>query len=157
MLPLKLLLSSMGLVGVLISLFNLPGILLVFGAFGILYFVSDFTAISSTEMIIVTVLTISTLLADNVLTMVGAKKHGASSKGVIGAFVGGLVGLVLLGPVGIIVGPVVGAMGMEYFANPDLKKAFRAGFGTFMGYLAGYVLRVIITVSLFLWLLIILF
>lgn len=95
----------------------------------------------------------------------GTKKFGGSKWGVWGSTIGLLVGL-FMGPMGIVIGPFVGAVVGEliYFnrhpqttihptetslnnaeknKNTHLNKALRAGFGSFIGLLTGTVLKLI--------------
>lgn len=78
---------------------------------------------------------------DYVATLVGAKKLGATWKGVVGAAVGAVVGLFFF-PIGILVGPFVGALLFELLGGRDLKAAGQAGAGAFLGLLAGTVGRI---------------
>jgi hypothetical protein len=59
----------------------------------------------------------------------------------VGSGVGLVVGL-FLGLPGIVLGPVIGAVLLEYARNPDFARAARAGVGTFVGFLAGSALKV---------------
>ena len=85
----------------------------------------------------------------------GTKKFGGTKYGVWGSTVGLFVGF-LLGPLGIIIGPFVGAVVGEliYFnrhpqntitqsKNTNFHRALRAGFGSFVGLLAGTLVKVI--------------
>jgi uncharacterized protein len=79
-------------------------------------------------------------LADNVATLVGARKAGASGWGVAGAAVGMLVGIPF-GLPGIVLGPAVGAFALEFARNPDLRKAGMAGLGGIFGFALGIVAK----------------
>ena len=81
--------------------------------------------------------------ADLAASALGAKVSGASRWAVIGATVGLVVGL-FLGPFGIVLGPVAGAAVFEYWQDPDLEKALKAGGGTLLGFLAGSVVKVML-------------
>lgn len=85
-------------------------------------------------------------LLDYVIPALGTKKFGGSKFGVIGSSVGLLIGLLFLGPFGIIVGPFVGAFLGETLNKTPRKKAFRAAFGSLVGFLSGVFLK--FTVSL---------
>ena len=71
----------------------------------------------------------------------GAKKAGASWKGVVGALIGGIVGLFVLQPVGILIGPIVGATLGELLGGKKGKEALKAGLGALVGGLGGIVLK----------------
>lgn len=85
----------------------------------------------------------------------GTKKFGGTKYGVWGSTIGLFAGF-LMGPLGIIIGPFVGAVVGEliYFNrhpqntiaqpnNTNFNRALRAGFGSFVGLLAGTLVKVI--------------
>lgn len=83
------------------------------------------------------------LVLDYSLPIWGAKKMGASKRGIWGSFLGGLVGL-FFGLPGILIGPFVGALIGEWSNNNTMdKKAFKAAFGTFLGFLVGVLFKFI--------------
>lgn len=71
----------------------------------------------------------------------GAKRAGASWKGVVGAILGGVLGLFILQPVGILIGPLAGAVAGELIGGKKGREAFRAGLGALLGTLGGVVLK----------------
>ena len=88
----------------------------------------------------------------------GTKKFGGTKYGVWGSTIGLFVGF-FMGPLGIIMGPFVGAVIGEliYFnrhpqttlseteqnKNSNVTRALRAGFGSFIGLLTGTLIKVI--------------
>ncbi|MGM9838213.1 MAG: DUF456 domain-containing protein [Paludibacteraceae bacterium] len=72
----------------------------------------------------------------------GTKRFGGSKWGVWGSAIGMLVGL-FFGPWGIILGPFVGAVLFELFDGKNARAALRAGWGSFVGLLAGTILKLI--------------
>ena len=91
-------------------------------------------------LVVLLVLTVIGSLADNVATLFGARKAGASGWGVAGAAIGMLVGLAF-GLPGIIVGPALGAFAFELLRNPDLRRAGKAGLGGLFGFVLGVVAK----------------
>lgn len=83
-------------------------------------------------------ITVLSLVADYVASIIGAVKLGATRRGIMGAVVGGLVGLFFNLP-GIILGPFVGALIFEYVGGRDLKESARAGLGAMFGLVGGAV------------------
>ncbi len=79
----------------------------------------------------------------------GAKKLGATWKGITGAVVGGLVGLFFSIP-GILLGPFVGAMTFELIGGRPVKPAAKAGVGAVLGLLIGAVGKIAICVTMML-------
>lgn len=91
-------------------------------------------------LICLALLTAATVVLDYVASSYGAKRFGATWRGVLGAFVGGVVGLFFSLP-GIIVGPFLGAMAFELLGGYEVHKASRAGLGATLGMFAGVVAK----------------
>jgi uncharacterized protein YqgC (DUF456 family) len=92
-----------------------------------------FLLITATVTVIVTVI-------DFVLPALGTRKWGGSRAGTVGSIVGLLIGLCFL-PVGIIVGPFAGAVLGELISGHDTNAALRSGFGSFVGFIMGAVMK----------------
>ena len=71
----------------------------------------------------------------------GAKKGGASRKGVVGAVVGGILGLFIFPPWGILIGPLAGAVVAELAGGTRGKAAMKAGLGATVGVVGGAALK----------------
>ncbi|MDZ7796116.1 MAG: DUF456 domain-containing protein [Candidatus Marinimicrobia bacterium] len=80
----------------------------------------------------------------------GTRRSGGSKRGVWGSVIGLIAGLFLF-PLGIIIGPFVGAVIGELSSGKDSNSALRSGFGSFMGFLTGTILK-LITSGIMLWL-----
>ena len=93
---------------------------------------------SNLVLIVLVVLTADSVAFDFLAGMLGANKFGATWRGMLGAMLGGLVGL-LFGLPGIILGPFVGATLLELFGDRELKAALKAGLGATLGLFAGIV------------------
>ncbi len=79
----------------------------------------------------------------------GARKFGATRWGAFGGMVGGIVGAIFFFPLGIFLGPVVGALcGELIFAGRSLQPALRSGWGTLLGTTAGMVGKAVIDVTM---------
>jgi len=81
----------------------------------------------------------------------GANRYGGSKEAVWGSIIGGLLGLILMGPFGIIFGPFIGAVAGELYRKNSLEKAFRVGVGTVIGFLGGFVLKLAIEIVMIVW------
>jgi len=82
---------------------------------------------------------------DNFIPILGAKKFGGGRGSVLGSAVGLIIGLLFLGPFGILLGPFFGALVGELLMNFDNKKgAFKAAFGALIGFFTGVFLKLII-------------
>jgi len=101
---------------------------------------------------ILLVLTLFSIGVDYLASTLGAKKLGATWRGMTGAVVGALVGLFFSIP-GILLGPFIGAFLFELLGGYEYKQALKAGVGAFLGLLAGAVGKfaiAIVMVTLFL-------
>jgi uncharacterized protein YqgC (DUF456 family) len=78
------------------------------------------------------------LLLDFLAGMLGAKKFGATWRGMVGAVIGGVIGLFFALP-GIIMGPFLGAMILEMTGGKEFKIAAKAGAGAVIGLLLGVI------------------
>lgn len=104
---------------------------LYFGEAGAGYFV----------LILLTALTVLSLGLDYLATMYGARKLGATWRGVLGATLGVMIGVFFSLP-GIILGPFLGALAFELIGGRDLKASGKAGFGAVLGLLGGAIGKV---------------
>jgi uncharacterized protein YqgC (DUF456 family) len=133
-LSLALLIMCVGLAGSI-----LPGVpstpLVLLAAIGHrLYFGAS--SVSNLALVILFLLTVLSLVMDYLASMIGAKKLGATWRGVFGAIVGGLFGLFFSLP-GIILGPFVGAVVFEMVGGREFQESARAGVGAVLGVFAG--------------------
>jgi uncharacterized protein YqgC (DUF456 family) len=89
----------------------------------------------------------------------GAKWFGASWRGGLGAFAGGILGMIalLLLPVpggvffaiaGLFAGPFIGAVVGELLGNREWREAAKSGLGTVLGNFAAMLLKLAITLLL---------
>ena len=79
-------------------------------------------------------------LLDALLPIWGTKKLEGTRMGTIGSGIGLLIGF-FFGPIGLILGPFVGALAGELTQDSDVRKAIRAAFGSFVGFLAGTMMK----------------
>lgn len=94
-------------------------------------------------LIVWAIITIAVTILDYMIPVLGARKYGASKAGIWGSIIGLIIGLFILPPFGIIMGPFIGAIAGEYMAGKQSNEAFRAGFGSFMGFMGGILLKLV--------------
>ncbi len=135
-----------GLLGAILPL--LPGPPLSLAGLVLYGLATHFTRISVTAVIIFSVLTALTLLLDILAPALGAKGYKASRGGTWGAILGAVFGLLVLGPAGIIFGPLLGAFLGEYLAVRNSEQALGAAWGAFLGFLLGTAVRLGVSVAM---------
>ena len=123
-----------GCVGCIVPV--LPGVALAYAGYVCLYFCS-YADISVAWLVVFGVLTLIVSVLDYVLPSYMTKKFGGSKAGERGAMAGVLGGF-LFGPIGIIVGPFIGAVVAELIHDSsDRNRALRSGLGSFLSFFVG--------------------
>jgi len=90
-------------------------------------------------------------LVDYLAGIWGVKRYGGSKEAVWGSVLGGLVGVFVLGPFGLIFGPFIGAVAGELFRKSSLNKALEVGIGTIIGFLGGSFIKLAIEAVMIVW------
>ena len=84
---------------------------------------------------------------DYFIPAMGTKKFGGTRYGVIGTMIGLIIGIIAPIPFGIIIGPFVGAfIGEMINDRNDSKRALKAAFGSFLGFLTSAFMKFIAAV-----------
>lgn len=130
-----------GLAGTVLPV--LPGTILVWGGIVLGAWIDDFTRVSMTTVVVVSVLAILAWGLDYVAGLMGAKKAGASKQALIGAAAGTVLGL-FMGLVGVLFMPLVGAAVGEYLAQKDQTLAVKVGVATWIGIMVGLIAKVVL-------------
>ncbi|SHJ61047.1 DUF456 domain-containing protein [Aquimarina spongiae] len=87
-------------------------------------------------------------ILDYIVPALGTKKFGGTKYGMIGSSLGLIVGILFLGPFGIIIGPFAGAFLGEFIRDSsETSKALKAAFGSFIGFLTGTFIKFIVAVA----------
>jgi uncharacterized protein len=142
LLSLGIILMILGLAGSILPV--LPGPPLSYVGLLMLHFTQRYQ-FSSRFLILWLVVTVVVYLLDYIVPAWGAKKFGGSKRGVWGSVIGLVLGLLFFPPLGIIVGPFVGAVLGELTAGKDSTSALKSGFGSFVGFLTGTILKLIVS------------
>jgi uncharacterized protein len=137
LLILGIILMIIGIIGCLVPV--LPGPPLSFLGLISLH-LSRFGHFATPTLITLGVITVVVTVMDYIVPVWGTKKFGGSKYGTKGATIGLIIGF-FLGPLGIILGPLIGAFVGEMIFKDDLSYAFKAGFGSLLGFLTGIGLK----------------
>jgi uncharacterized protein YqgC (DUF456 family) len=132
-------LIAVGFAGLVLPM--LPGIPLVFAGLVLLAWAEDFAFVGWPTLGVLGLLALLSYGVDFLASALGAKHFGASSRAVVGAALGAVVGL-FFGLPGIVLGPFAGAVIAEFSRRASVGAATRAGVGALAGLVFGALLKV---------------
>ena len=126
-----LILAIAGMAGCILPV--LPGPILSFCALILISWAKNWQIFSQTFLIVMGAVTALLILLDYVAPALGAKKYGASRRGLWGSAIGMIIGIFFIPPWGMIVGAFIGALVGELASGKSGRKALRAGWGILIG------------------------
>jgi uncharacterized protein YqgC (DUF456 family) len=129
-----------GLLGCVLPI--IPGPPLSYVGLLLLHFTERYQ-FSTRFLIIWAVITAVVYALDYLIPAWGTKKFGGSKRGIWGSIIGLFVGLIFFPPFGLIIGAFLGAVIGELSSGKESGAALKSGFGSFMGFLLGTVLKLI--------------
>lgn len=136
-LVLAMIFMALGVLGSILPGLPGPPVILATALLHRWYFGAESSA-GNLALVALLLLTLVATLLDYLAGVYGAKKLGATWKGLVGAALGGLIGI-LGGIPGIIIGPLIGATLLEWLAGRDFRESTKAGLGAMLGTLGGAV------------------
>ncbi|UQZ89891.1 DUF456 domain-containing protein [Deltaproteobacteria bacterium Smac51] len=102
-----------------------------------------------TAMIVSGLLVALSVAVDQLASVMGAKKFGASRAGMIGSFVGAIAGAIFFNIIGLILGTFLGAMAFEMiFSGRNIRASLASGTGALLGFLAGSMFKFMLGMGL---------
>ncbi len=134
-----------GLLGTLLPV--LPGLPLMFAGMLLAAWAGSFEHISGWTLAVLGALVALSIVVDLLATLLGAKRVGASNKGLFGAGVGGVVGI-FFGIPGLIAGPFLGAAAGELADGRAWREASKVGLGTWLGLVLGALLKLLLALAM---------
>ena len=131
-----------GIIGAFLPV--MPG--LPFSYVGLLILqLTSFTPFTTMFLVYWAIIVIVVMSLESILPAVGSERMGGTRYGIWGCIIGGIAGIFLFPPFGIIVGPMIGAFVGELIAGQKSDRALRAAIGSFIGFFVGTVIKVAVS------------
>jgi uncharacterized protein YqgC (DUF456 family) len=146
---LTLLFILVGLGGLIIPIY--PGIFIMWLSSLGYGLVTGFTTRGVVIFVVITVLTIAGSLIDNILIGGGARQAGASWYSIFAGMIAGIIGTLILPPIGGIIAAPGVILLLEYWRARDWKNAWSATRGLVIGWGLSYFVRLGIGVFILIW------
>ena len=138
LLSVAIVLMLVGLVGCVIPI--VPGPLLAYC--GLLCMIPTSKAPSFLAIVVFGLAALVVTVLDYVVPALGAKRFKCSKYGTWGCAIGTFVGIFFF-PLGILLGPFCGAVVGELLARKRAAEAIWGGFGAFLGFLSGVLMKIV--------------
>jgi uncharacterized protein YqgC (DUF456 family) len=128
----------------------LPGTILIAGGFLVYGLITGFDSLPLWFFIGQGVLIALSYAVDFLATMWGVRKFGGSKAAAWGAALGSLL-IFVIGPLGILIGPLFGAIVGELLMGGQVKQALHSGIGSFLGFIGGVVAKMLLAGIMVAW------
>jgi len=140
--------TALILAGIIGSFFPvLPGPPLSYAALLLIQFTTP-TPFTTMFLVYWAIIVVVIMSLENILPAVGSNQMGGTRYGIYGCLIGGVVGLFIFPPFGIIFGPMIGAFAGELLSGQKSDRALRAALGSFVGFFVGTVIKVAVSLVL---------
>lgn len=134
-----------GVVGTVVPV--LPGLPLVWLTMLVFGIIGKFERMDGTFLGIALFIVIVAEIADYATRAWGARRYGAGKAGAWGAIIGAFGGLFFL-PVGLVLGPFLGALVAELLAGRTSDESIRAGWGGLIGTVGSIVIKITVAIGM---------
>jgi uncharacterized protein YqgC (DUF456 family) len=134
-----------GLAGIILP--AIPGTPLVFVGLLLAAWAEGFEKVGWFPLTLLGILTVASLVIEFLAASLGAKRVGATWKGMAGAAVGTIAGM-FFGIPGLLLGPFVGAVLGEYISQKDWNRAGKVGLGTWLGLIFGTAAKIAVAFAM---------
>lgn len=131
----------MGIIGTILP--ASPGVIVIFGGMVLYGFMTNFAGLSIYFFIMQSVVMLVIFLVDFLASAVSTKKYGGSKQAAFGAVLGTIVGIMVFGPLGVIIGPFAGSVITEIIIGKQIKQAVLVGFGSLVGVIGGTIFKLL--------------
>lgn len=142
--------------GIFSIIFGFPGTVIIFTDVLLYAIITGFTKIGLKILIILAILMIIAEALEFFLGVAGAVRFGASKKGIWASIIGSIIGAMIMTPylfglgmvVGAFIGGFFGVLIIELIRQQKLRPAFRAGYGAFLGRIAGVFVKGVLSIAM---------
>ncbi|MFW6006497.1 MAG: DUF456 domain-containing protein [Halanaerobiales bacterium] len=139
----------LSLMGVVVPV--LPDTIFLWIAFGLSYFIEGVFPLPVSFWLGMGFITLLILGSDLISNIYITRKYGASRFAVLGSIVGLILGIIFLGPFGIILGPFFTVLLISYLESRDQEKAMKRAWGTVIAFFSSTVAKIILQLIMILW------
>ena len=130
-----------GIIGAVVPI--IPGTILSYAGL-VLAFCTEHSSISEGTLWLWGAISLIVIILDYILPGYFSNVFGGSKAGILGATIGVLIGADVMGPIGIVMGPFVGAVVGEMInERRPLDKALIVGFGSLLSFFVGTGIKLI--------------
>jgi uncharacterized protein len=143
-----------GIIGSILPI--LPGLPVSYAGL-LLYLVAKAGPLTNPEiwaLVVFGVLTLASMFLDIFAPAMATKGHKASKFGTGGAVIGALLGMIVLGPIGLILGPFIGAYFGELVSTRNSKHAFDIALAATVGLIINSIFKLAVGISMFIYFLV---
>lgn len=145
----------LGTVGSIVPI--VPGIPAALIGLIIYGFATHFVAVTVLGLMIFSALTLLTIVLDVFGPGLAAKGYKSSRTGAWGAILGGIFGIFILGPIGVLVGPFLGGFLGELLASGNHERSLKTAWAAFVGQMIGWAFKLSVGIAMFIYLMISIF
>ncbi len=122
----------------------LPGILFMFIVALTFAFLDGFEHITTINIIVLGIIFLISLVVDYLSGLMGGKYFGATKKGILGGFIGMIIGTLFFAPIGTLAGLFLGILITELVFGRNRKEATKAAAGSFIGTVVGISINLVL-------------
>lgn len=141
---LSFILAIIGILGAIYPI--IPGAIISFGALLLFYFATD-DRITVTALIVWGVIVLIASILDALIPPLITRRMGGSKRAVMGSLVGTIVGSFFFPPLGMLLGSFLGALIGQWQESRVLDdKSFRVAMGSFLGFILGTGLKLMVSI-----------
>lgn len=143
---LSFILAIVGIAGAIYPI--IPGAIISFSALLLFYFATG-DKISVTTLVIWGVIVSVASLLDAIIPPLITKRMGGSKRAVTGSLVGTIIGSFFFPPFGMLLGSFMGALIGQWQESRSFNdKSFRVAMGSFLGFILGTGLKLMVSISI---------